>query len=338
MLPPIISSVVPENSTNPFSISLKEKKKKSSIVDDGTDDEGKSQNSSKIWNKQDNNKTVLSRTERLISLIGNEYKEKKATSLKLSQTGPDTNLNSLKSTEKESISDLITKKREMFLVQMSLDTKREEIRKLEEKAHLKEDALHRSEQMLEEDAIRFDAFLKENDKKAHDAIKKAEEETRKKQEKVFEIKRLTQHIQQLNSEIIKNKETLDECLKYKSFLDDLTPQQWITDQKRNNTDNISDNDKILPIYFTKTNQLMDIFAALEEQNLFLIQNSQETGMNLFSYEYNNTILFELIIYIAFLSIFLLLFLFRANFRRTSKFLFSNKINDGKSIISIKTTN
>merc|ERR1719331_804527 len=28
--------------------------------------------------------------------------------------------------------------------------------------------------------------------------------------------------------------------------------------------------------FTKANQLLDIFTALEEQNLFLIQNSQET--------------------------------------------------------------
>jgi len=33
--------------------------------------------------------------------------------------------------------EFIAKKREMFLVQMSLDTKREEIRKLEEKAAMK---------------------------------------------------------------------------------------------------------------------------------------------------------------------------------------------------------
>lgn len=31
-----------------------------------------------------------------------------------------------------------------------------------------------------------------------------------------------------------------------------------------------------PMYFVDPQQLMDIFAALEEQNLFLIQNSQET--------------------------------------------------------------
>ena len=54
---------------------------------------------------------------------------------------------------------------------------------MEEKAQMKEEALQRSEQMLEEDAMRFDAFLKENDKKAHDAIKRAEEESKRKQEK-----------------------------------------------------------------------------------------------------------------------------------------------------------
>lgn len=49
--------------------------------------------------------------------------------------------------EKESMAEFIAKKREMFLVQMSLDTKREEIRKLEEKARMKEEALRKSEQV-----------------------------------------------------------------------------------------------------------------------------------------------------------------------------------------------
>lgn len=283
--------------------------------------------------------------------------------------------------EKENMSEFIAKKREMFLVQMSLDTKREEIRKLEEKAQMKEEALQRSEQMLEEDAMRFDAFLKENDKKAHDAIKRAEEETKKKQEKTQEIKRLTQQIQALTSEMSKHKEALEDCLRYKNFLDMLTPPEWFEQHKRmmenkrielkyknwemkyikwenmkkklieqykketlndnsgnnnhnngkgqkeknknkkkqpstqhqqpyqsdiesttNNDDNnggigggndsprlnipppprledepdVEIEDEEVPMYFTHPQQLMDIFAALEEQNLFLIQNSQET--------------------------------------------------------------
>lgn len=52
---------------------------------------------------------------------------------------------------------------------------------------LQEEALAKSEQMLEEDAVRFDTFLKENDKKAHEAIKRAEKETKLKQDKVRHI-------------------------------------------------------------------------------------------------------------------------------------------------------
>ena len=48
----------------------------------------------------------------------------------------------------------------------------------------REEALKKSEQMLEEDALRFDAFLKENDEKVQEAIKKAEVEAKAKQDKV----------------------------------------------------------------------------------------------------------------------------------------------------------
>jgi len=114
---------------------------------------------------------------------------------------------------------------------MSLDTKREEIRKLEEKAQMKEEALKKSEQMLEEDAIRFDTFLKENDKKAHDAIKSAEKETKLKQDKVQEIKKLNQAIQMVQSDMSKHKEALEDCLKYKEFLDGLTPQEFFDSER-----------------------------------------------------------------------------------------------------------
>lgn len=74
--------------------------------------------------------------------------------------------------EREDMSEFIAKKREIFLVQMSLDTKRAEIRKLDQRALQREEALKKSEQMLEEDSMRFDLFLKENDEKVQEAIKR----------------------------------------------------------------------------------------------------------------------------------------------------------------------
>jgi hypothetical protein len=67
---------------------------------------------------------------------------------------------------------------------MSLDTKRAEIRKLEERALEREQALRASEAALEADALKFDAFLKENDERVQEAIRKAEQEAKLKQEKV----------------------------------------------------------------------------------------------------------------------------------------------------------
>ncbi len=81
------------------------------------------------------------------------------------------------------MTEFISNKREMFLIQMSLDTKKQEIEKLEHKARMKEDALKKAETMLEDDAMRFDEFLKENDRNAHLALRRAEEETKEKQDR-----------------------------------------------------------------------------------------------------------------------------------------------------------
>ena len=79
---------------------------------------------------------------------------------------------------------------------------------------------------VEEDVIRFVTFLKETDKKAHDAIKHAERETKLKQGKVAEIKRLNQAIQAVQSDISKNRESKDDCLRFKAFLGCLTPKHF----------------------------------------------------------------------------------------------------------------
>ncbi len=51
----------------------------------------------------------------------------------------------------------------MVKLQEMLDAKREEIRKLEESARKKEEALRKIALQLEPDEIRFHAFLKENE-------------------------------------------------------------------------------------------------------------------------------------------------------------------------------
>merc|ERR1712232_1542921 len=131
----------------------------------------------------------------------------------------------------ENVSEFVAKKREMFLVQMSLDVKKAEILKLDDKAKQKEEALKKSQIMLDEDVTRFDAFLQSNDQKAHKAMKDAEDMTKKKQERMQKIKTLKTNLSAIQSEIAKHREQKDECMKFKGFLEKLTPQEWKEEQQ-----------------------------------------------------------------------------------------------------------
>lgn len=260
--------------------------------------------------------------------------------------------------EKENVSEFVAKKREMFLVQMSLDVKKAEILKLDEKAKQKEEALKKSQAMLDEDVTRFDAFLQSNDQKAHKAMKDAEDMIKKKQDKMQRIKTLRSQLSAIQSEIAKYRESKEECMKYKNFLRNLTPSEWKVEQERlkvnrrkgrkqkeirdrmaqnqekadeeiqaaeyqleqeranpanakstskereraerereremerkrkkiqekyqrfnekldNEVEEFSSGEE-MPLYFANSKQLLDIFTSLEESNLFLIQNSQDT--------------------------------------------------------------
>ena len=99
---------------------------------------------------------------------------------------------------------VLSQEKEMFYTQLSLDVSARRSRSSRTRRRRRK-ALRRSEQKLEEDAIRFDTFLKENDKRAHDAVKEAEAATKKKNDKVQEIKRLNQQLQAVSSEMSKQR-------------------------------------------------------------------------------------------------------------------------------------
>ncbi|KAI8593585.1 hypothetical protein BDZ88DRAFT_93809 [Geranomyces variabilis] len=144
---------------------------------------------------------------------------------------------------KENLHDFIAKKREMFLVQYALGVKREEMRKLEEIAQAEEQKLLDDEKALEEDAAKFDAFLKENDKNSVEAIKKAEQETKAKLEKIQEIKKLNVHIMSIRSDMSKNEDQLKDLQRYREFLDKLTPREWFEDRAREKRKEFRDADR-----------------------------------------------------------------------------------------------
>jgi len=124
------------------------------------------------------------------------------------------------------VQSYVAKKHELFLTQMSMNVKKAEIEKLDAEATAKEDALSRSQQMLDEDIKKFEDFLQSRDKQSHTAMKNAEEMTKKKMERVHRLKQLKAQLGALQGDIAKLREQKEECLSLKDFLDQLTPQEW----------------------------------------------------------------------------------------------------------------
>lgn len=162
---------------------------------------------------------------------------------------------------KENIHKTIGKKREMFLLQMMIDIKKEEIKKLEQFALLREYGLKCSEDMLMEDMNGFNDYWDECKRQSHDAMKEAKKLNKEKLELTHEINVLTEEVQQLLNQIQKYEDSLAECRNYKEFLDKLIPHE--ADNK-----------------FSDPDMLTEIFHALIEENLLFIQNIQEQEQSL----------------------------------------------------------
>jgi len=125
----------------------------------------------------------------------------------------------------------IHKKREIFLAHMARDVKKAEIVKLEEKAKMREEALGRSQQMLDEDRKKFEDFLQDRLERATSTNKEAEAHAKKKLEKQQKLRQLKSQIESVQSEIGRFREVREECTRYKEFLTQLTPPEWKEQQR-----------------------------------------------------------------------------------------------------------
>lgn len=130
---------------------------------------------------------------------------------------------------KNSMSAYIKRKRKMGLERMSLQTKRVEIRKLDEEAARAEKRIKQQEEQLHETRVKFQAFLQTTDQDQVEARQRAELETKAKQEKVQENKKLLTQIAQIDAEVKKLTDQLNLCMEYKRFLDTLTDPEWFYD-------------------------------------------------------------------------------------------------------------
>lgn len=127
---------------------------------------------------------------------------------------------------KMSIKEFVSKKREMLLLNMKIDTQYENIANLHRQLKEREDTLKAKEASLTESMQRFDAFLKETDEKAQAAQRQAERETAKRIKKQQEVNALNDQLKAVQSQISKHNDTLEEFERCKTFIESLTPPSW----------------------------------------------------------------------------------------------------------------
>ncbi|KAL3045245.1 hypothetical protein OYC64_013497 [Pagothenia borchgrevinki] len=132
---------------------------------------------------------------------------------------------------KDSKHDLISMERQKAVLELSLVMKRSEILKMDKIIAKEDRQLRQLAENIERDNLKFEEFLRENEKKSVEARTFFEQEAKAKQEKNAEIKKLTAGIGTVTSEIAKFEDILIDYKRYKELLFELSPPEWQEAQK-----------------------------------------------------------------------------------------------------------
>eukprot|EP00924_Labyrinthula_sp_SR-Ha-C_P003217 snap_masked-scaffold_15-processed-gene-2.58-mRNA-1 protein AED:0.98 eAED:1.00 QI:0/0/0/0.33/1/1/3/0/487 len=166
---------------------------------------------------------------------------------------------------KETLKEFIKKKKEMLMVQLSIEAKNAEVQRLNKLSALKEKKLKDSESKIECEVVEFDAYLKQNNREAEEAMKMIEEETKKRRRICDELESALESVEIMKNDLNSLEEVLEESKTYATFL-----KKFNLDISLNLFEEAEDSGK---------GDLLDIFNETEEDTLFLLQNLLEAQTN-----------------------------------------------------------
>lgn len=170
---------------------------------------------------------------------------------------PDTNQT------KEGLRDFIDQKREIFLAQLAIETKKEELFRLERLEQEEKDNLQKKEQEIDLFKEQFRSFLENDNKITEEKYQEAKNKESMRTKVSDEIKRISSENSNLRNDIALYEEKYKECEEYREFLEELTPYHW------------RQTHPLPELYYKQPEQLVEILTHLENQNMFLIRHCQE---------------------------------------------------------------
>lgn len=200
-----------------------------------------------------------------------------------------------KPTHKENIKTLIERKRQILMMQMKIDQKKEQIKFFEAKIVETGSKLRDVEQKIHKDEDDFERFYQDNLRELKEMIGLADQETKEKLEVMKQLKNLAEIRTSKLTQNSKLLEKFQELYSYKEFLSDLKPEmfksprtaniddeksafaiasiqkffperniQALTNMIANSKDNVSEK------FFLSPNLLPEIYKKIEDDNLHLI--------------------------------------------------------------------
>ncbi|XP_064012135.1 cilia- and flagella-associated protein 100 [Pogoniulus pusillus] len=201
--------------------------------------------------------------------------------------------------QKRSLHDEINDLREIFYLEYAMAVMREEMQKMDSTAEREERKLEEAERKMKKDAAAFYEAQKERQKQYSQALESVRKEVAAQEEKTREIQEINSQIEDVKSDIVKMKNTLQEYKLYRDFFYKLSPKEWQEKHGKKGTkgkylkaflstgelssladvesETSSDEDEEPELYFTDPQQVLSVLTKMEEDILSLIQNPKDTN-------------------------------------------------------------
>ena len=155
------------------------------------------------------------------------------------------------------VNDIVNQKRDIYIMQMLIDRKNIEIKKINHTMNLSEKELIEKNKKIDQLQSDYKIMNAQNEARLAKARKNMEKATRLKVYTQKQYNSLRNSVNHWLSEVAKNMNLLDTYRRYDEFLKDMTPRGYETFE-----------------YFKNPQVLIDDFATLEEANRSLFQDIQ----------------------------------------------------------------
>jgi len=164
--------------------------------------------------------------------------------------------------QREGVVELLERKKEMFLVEMTVGIIEQERETLINKAAEKEEALKKSDDMLEKDWREFDSYKQNNKQETDFAIQRHNQEMEHRKRTELEYKIKNNDLTSLKAEKTKNEELIQKYHDAKNFLDKLTPKDILEEKEKEYREKVEE----IKLQWMEREQLNkdDSFSVLSE--------------------------------------------------------------------------